>query len=217
MDLAIFDLDNTLLGGDSDYLWGHFLSEAGYVDGVSYRRRHDDYYRDYRRGCLDIEDFCRFQFQVLANNDIVTLRRLRARFIEEKIRPVVLPRAVELVESHRDQGCELLIITATNSFLTEPIAALFGIDNLIATEPEFIDGRYTGKLNGVPAFAEGKVIRYRRWLLERGCFPAISWFYSDSHNDLHLLSEVTRPVAVDPDETLRGEAQKRDWPIISLR
>lgn len=217
MNLAIFDLDNTLLAGDSDYLWGQFLGENGYVDAKTHQQENDRYYDDYLQGNLDINDFLEFQFRPLAENNMQTLLEWRARFLKEKIRPVILPKAIDLIDDHRNMDHKLLMITATNSFITAPIAALFGIDHLIAAEPEIVNGQYTGKLSGTPSFAEGKVTRYEAWLEANHYDAATSWFYSDSHNDIPLLKKVTHPIAVDPDDALRAEAAKRNWPIMSLR
>jgi HAD superfamily hydrolase (TIGR01490 family) len=217
VDLAIFDLDNTLLAGDSDYLWGQFLGENGYVDAEAHQKENDRYYKDYLEGNLDINAFLEFQFLPLAENDMQTILGWRTRFLDEKILPVMLPKATQLVEDHRNMGHKLLIITATNSFITSPIVDLFNIDALIAAEPEMINGEFTGKLSGTPSFAEGKVTRYEQWLQENNFEAATSWFYSDSHNDIPLLNKVTHPIAVDPDDALIAEAEKRDWPIISLR
>ena len=217
MDLAIFDLDNTLLGGDSDYLWGQFLRENGYVDGEAHQKENDRYYDDYRKGILDINAFLEFQFRPLAENDMQTILAWRERFLEEKIRPLILPKAIKLIEDHRNMGHKLLIITATNSFITAPIAGLFQIDDLIATEPEIVNGQYTGKLSGTPSFAEGKVSRYEQWLQENTIKVETSWFHSDSHNDLPLLNKVSHPIAIDPDDALNAEAKKRGWPVMSLR
>jgi HAD superfamily hydrolase (TIGR01490 family) len=217
LTLAIFDLDHTLLDGDSDVLWGQFLGEQGLVDAREHERENLRYFDLYKSGNLDIYEFLRFQFSFLATHDLESLHRWRHRFIDEKVRPVVLPRALDLLREHRGRGHTLLIVTATNRFITEPIAALLGVDNLIATEPEMRDGRYTGGVCGVPSFAAGKVTRVRQWIGERGLDLTDSWFYSDSHNDLPLLREVRQPVAVDPDDLLRAEALKNDWPVISLR
>ncbi len=215
--LAIFDLDNTLIGGDSDVQWGEFLAEHGHVEGEAYRREHDRYYQEYLEGSLDIHDFLRFQLRILTTQPPEVLQRWREQFVEERIRPLLLPKAMELIERHRRQGDELLVITATNRFITEPIVELLGISQLIASEPEMVDGRYTGEVAGVPSYAQGKVIRLRQWLREHGGSLKGSWFYSDSHNDLPLLELVAHPVAVDPDELLAREATRRGWPIISLR
>ncbi len=217
MSLAIFDLDNTLIGGDSDVLWGEFLGEHGIVDADAHNRAHQQFYQDYLQGKLDIDAFLRFQLEVLARYDIPTLEQLRRHFMAEKIVPVMLPRARALLRRHARQGDKLLIITATNRFVTEPIARLLGVPELIASEPEMIDGRYTGRVSGTPSYAEGKVTRLREWLDSAGESLKDSWFYSDSRNDLPLLREVSHPVAVDPDEVLAAAAREHDWPIISLR
>jgi HAD superfamily hydrolase (TIGR01490 family) len=215
--LAIFDLDNTLLAGDSDYLWGVFLAEQGIVDGEHHERENERFYREYREGRLDIFEFLRFSLKPLSENDPHRLRELRERFLEEKIDPIILPAARELVDRHRAAGDTLLIITATNAFVTAPIAERFGIENLIATDPEVVDGRYTGEVAGEPSYREGKVIRLSHWLRNRGEELEESSFYSDSHNDIPLLEKVDNPVAVDPDEQLAAHASSRGWPIISLR
>lgn len=217
MSLAIFDLDNTLLGGDSDYLWGQFLVEKGIVDRIRYEEANARFYEDYRNGTLDIAAFLEFALSPLADHEIDALHTWRAAFIEEKIRPILLPAAAALIEKHRTQGNVPIIITATNRFVTEPIAELYGIEHLIATTPEFENGRYTGRFAGTPCFREGKVQRLKEWLAENHYDLADSWFYSDSHNDLPLLSLVRFPVAVDPDETLETHAVRNGWPVISLR
>lgn len=218
MELAIFDLDNTLIGGDSDYLWGQFLDQRGYIDAASgHTEKRKAFYRSYQAGKLDILAFLAFQLQALANHDLNTLLSWRTEYMAEMIDPIILPKARELVQDHRGRGHELMIITATNRFLTEPIAAAFNINNLIACEPEMRDGRYTGRVSGTPSYAEGKVSRLREWLQQRQVKVKKSWFYSDSHNDIPLLEQVERPVTVDPDDQLRQVADLRGWPIISLR
>lgn len=217
MNLAIFDLDNTLLAGDSDYLWGRYLVEHERVDGAHYERENLRFYDEYKSGTLDIFEFLRFSLRPLADHNLSEMLALREKFIEEKIRPLILPAAQKLVEEHRQKGHELLIITATNRFVTEPIADALGIENLIATDPEFKDGAYTGEVSGTPSFREGKVERLSDWLKQTGGNLASSWFYSDSHNDLPLLEMVTHPVAVDADETLSAHAEQKGWSIISLR
>lgn len=217
MNLAIFDLDNTLLAGDSDYLWGRFLVDLGLVDGAAYERQNQIFYERYCDGTLDIVEFSRFAFAPLARNPLSTLLEWRARFIRERIGPVVAPLAPALLERHRSQGDRLLITTATNRFITEPIAELLGVDVLIATDPEFVDGRYTGELSGTPNFREGKVTRLKAWLAEQPAPPERISCYSDSHNDLPLLLLADSPVAVDPDDRLRQTAEQRGWPVISLR
>jgi HAD superfamily hydrolase (TIGR01490 family) len=217
MPLAIFDLDNTLLDGDSDYLWGVFLADNGIVDRNHYERENERFYREYKEGRLDIHEFLRFSLAPLARHSPAELERLRDRFLQEKIRPIILPKAQALVERHRGAGDRLLIVTATNRFVTAPIAAALGIPDLIATEAAMLDGRYTGESDGVPSFREGKVIRLEQWLAAHGCDLAGSSFYSDSHNDLPLLERVDRPVAVDPDPQLAAVARERGWPVLSLR
>jgi len=217
MSLAIFDLDNTLLGDDSDYLWGQFLVEQGLVDGEYYERENQRFYDDYKTGNLDILEFLTFSLQPLTQHSRSKLDQLHRRFMQEKITPVMLPAAQALLEKHRQQGDTLLIITATNRFITGPIADALGVDELIATEPEIVNGRYTGRVAGIPCFQQGKVSRLNEWLTKNQQNLSDSWFYSDSHNDLPLLEMVTHPVAVDPDDTLADHAAARDWPIISLR
>ncbi|MES9991230.1 MAG: HAD family hydrolase [Candidatus Thiodiazotropha sp.] len=216
MALAIFDLDNTLLAGDSDYLWGEFLVEKGIVDAESYRRENQRFYEDYKAGCLDIFAFQRFSLKPLRDNSLESLLDWRREFIDRKISPLISQQSRQLVEKHRSAGDTLLIITATNTFITSPIAQSYGIGHLIATEPETLDGHYTGEVAGEPSFKEGKVKRLHTWLQENAQDLHGSWFYSDSHNDLPLLEIVDNPVAVDPDETLSKIAKARDWSILRL-
>ncbi len=217
MKLAIFDLDNTLIAGDSDCLWGEFLSEQGYVDSKAYQAGHEKFYQEYFEGTMSIHEFLEFQLKVLADNDRQKLEEWRKNYIEKKIKPIMLPKAIKLIEEHRQQGHELLIITATNRFITEPIAKEFKIENLIACEPEMLDGQYTGKVTGTPSYAEGKVTRLNEWLENDEQTFDETWFYSDSHNDIPLLKEVDHAIAVDGDDTLITEAKKQNWPVISLR
>ena len=217
MSLAIFDLDNTLLAGDSDYLWGQFLVKEGIVDGEHYEAENLRFYEEYKAGGLDIYAFLRFSLRPLAEHDPAQLRAWREVFIERYIIPRIAPGTPALLERHRRQGDTLMIITATNHFVTAPIAALLGIEHLLATEPEFRNGRYTGEVSGIPCFQEGKVTRLQAWLDEHGMGLDGSWFYSDSHNDLPLLETVSHPVAVDPDDTLREWALTHQWPVISVR
>lgn len=217
MKLAIFDLDNTLIGGDSDYLWGKFLCNNGYVDREIHSTEHERYYRDYKAGVLDIRKFLEFQLQPLTNVEPEILSARRKQYIDEMIRPILLDKAGDLIADHRQQGHVLLIITATNRFITEPIAELLDIKNLIASEAEIKNGHYTGKPAGIPSYAAGKITRLQSWLEEHNYQPDETWFYSDSHNDLPLLRMVDHPVAVDPDEILKKESKKNNWPVISLR
>lgn len=217
MALAIFDLDNTLLNGDSDYLWGEFLAENNHVDGASYRQTNQHFYDQYLAGTMDIFEFLAFQLKPLADNTLADLHRWRDRYLTEKIDPIILPAARDLIAKHQQQGDTLLIISATNSFITAPIAAKFGIAHLIATEPELIDGHYTGKVTGTPSYQQGKVERLQAWLTSQHQTLEDSYFYSDSHNDLPLLNLVEHPIAVDPDLKLGTIAQQQGWEIISLR
>lgn len=217
MALAIFDLDNTLISGDSDYLWGVFLGEQGIVDADFYEKENERFYQEYKDGKLDIMEFLAFSLKPLAENNMQDLLNWRARFIEEKIRPIIPRTSFDLVSKHQRQDDILMIITATNAFVTEPIANILGIKHLIATDPEMVDGVYTGRVAGEPSFQHGKVKRLNEWLKENQMSLEQSYFYSDSHNDIPLLEEVSYPVAVDPDEKLADYARQRNWPVISLR
>lgn len=217
MTLSIFDLDNTLLAGDSDYLWGQYLSEQGIVDGNIYEQENQRFYDEYKQGQLDIFEFLRFSLRPLAEHPMEQLLEWREQFMTGKIEPIMLPAAQQLVDEHRERGNTLMIITATNSFVTAPIAEAFGIPYLLATEPEMRDNRFTGEVTGTPCFQQGKVERLQNWLTDNNESLADSWFYSDSHNDLPLLQQVTHPVAVDPDDVLEHHARSAAWSIISLR
>ncbi len=217
MSLAIFDLDNTLIGGDSDHAWGEFLCEKGIVDVEEYRRANDYFYDQYKNGGLDIFEFLAFALKPLAQLPRPELEQLHQQFMQEKIEPIMLPKAEELLKNHKEKGDFLLIITATNRFVTAPIAERLGVDAIIATDPEEIDGEYTGKVAGTPCFQAGKVERLQAWLAENDHSLEGSYFYSDSHNDLPLLEEVTNPVAVNPDETLEAHANNHLWPVLDLR
>ena len=217
MTLTIFDLDNTLLNGDSDYLWGQFLSQQGRVDADFYEKENQRFYDEYVAGTLDIFEFLEFSLAPLSQMDMSELTQLHNQFMDEYIRPAITTKSRNLIQQHASNGDTLLIITATNLFVTAPIAKELGIPNILATEPELIDDHYTGKVFGIPCFREGKVERLKVWLKENGTNLANSCFYSDSHNDLPLLEMVTNPIAVDPDETLRSHAEIKGWKIMSLR
>ena len=217
VQLAIFDLDNTLLAGDSDYLWGKFLTERGIVDAEFYEQENQRFYEEYKAGELDIFEFLAFSLKPLSEHSPATLASLHRDFMAECIRPIITLASRQLLAKHRDNGDVLLIITATNRFITSPIAEELAVPHLLATDPEMINGRYTGQVTGIPCFREGKVERLQHWLQQTGYNLAESWFYSDSHNDLPLLEMVTHPVAVDPDDTLADHAEARGWPVISLR
>lgn len=219
MNLALFDLDNTLLAGDSDFEWAQFLIHKGVLDREVYEARNVEFYDQYRAGTLDIREFLDFQLKPLSRHPRAQLDAWHAEFLRARILPMMTLKARDLVESHRTDA--RVVVTATNSFVTRPIARAFGIEHLVATDPEEgADGEFTGRVSGLPAFREGKVARVESWLAERG----LDWssfaetcFYSDSLNDLPLLSRVSRPVAVDPDETLKEHALEHGWEIISLR
>jgi len=217
VSLAIFDLDNTLLSTDSDHAWGEFLLEQGAVDAVTYHAANERFMADYKAGTLDIDAFLEVALKPLAEHSPEQLAAWHQQFMASKIEPHVLPKAEELIARHRTRGDTLLIITATNQFITGPIAERLGIDHLIAVEPEIIDGRYTGRVSGIPSFREGKVTRLEQWLEHQDMTLDGAWFYSDSHNDLPLLEQVDHPVAVDPDDTLREIAEQRQWRIMTLR
>jgi HAD superfamily hydrolase (TIGR01490 family) len=217
MALAIFDLDNTLLAGDSDYAWGEYLVATGKVDKEEYTARNDYFFEQYKLGKLDIHAFQALALGPLAGQNMETLAQWHQEFMASHIVPMRLPKADALLEKHQQQGDHLLIITATNRFITQPIADWLGINELIATEPEIVDGYYTGQMTGTPSYQEGKVSRLKEWLATRRDVLAGSYFYSDSHNDLPLLKIVDHPIAVDPDDTLRNKALEQGWPVISLR
>jgi len=217
MTLALFDLDNTLLAGDSDHAWGEFLVHKKCVDVEAYRRHNDQFYRDYERGCLDIHSYLAFALEPLARLHPGQLEALRGEFMRDCIEPLILPKAEQLLSEHRARDHTLLIITATNRFITQPIAERLGVDNLLATEPERNTHGYTGKVAGIPCFQQGKVKRLEDWLARKPHPLEEAWFYSDSNNDLPLLEVVGHPVAVDPDSALEQSARARGWPIISLR
>ena len=217
MTLAIFDLDNTLLGGDSDHSWGQFLVDKGVVNGAKYQRANDHFYRQYQHGGLDIQAFLEFALAPLAAHSKEQLDQWRNEFMDKVIKPLRLPKADTLLSQHRAQGDFLLIITATNQFVTEPIAQALGVDHLLATIAQFENGAYTGKVEGTPCFREGKVTRLKQWLDTTDFTLEGSHFYSDSYNDLPLLKLVDNPVAVDPDQRLAAHARQMDWPVISLR
>lgn len=217
MQLAIFDLDNTLLAGDSDYLWGQYLVDQGLVDGAAYERENRNFYDQYKAGTLDINEFCAFSLKPLTQHEPAQLYVWRAEFVRTRIEPIVAAGTPALLERHRAQGDHLLIMTATNRFITEPIAALLGIDDLIATDPEMSNGRYNGRVLGLPNFQDGKVKRLEQWRAQQSQKFERTIFYSDSRNDLPLLLLADEAVAVDPDEVLRAEAVQRGWPVISLR
>ena len=220
MDLTLFDLDNTLLNGDSDFEWSQFLIRIGVLDQELFEAKNQTFYDQYKAGTLDIQEFLDFQLKPLARHARKTLDEWHRQFMREQVSGMITEGARELVNRHRIAGEVCVIITATNSFVTAPIAREFGIEHLIATEPEHRDGEFTGRVAGVPCFREGKITRLESWMAQRGwnweSFAGTT-FYSDSLNDLPLLARVDNPVAVNPDDTLRKHAQQHGWKVISLR
>ena len=220
MKLALFDLDNTLLNGDSDFEWSQFLIRIGVLDHELFEAKNLAFYEHYKAGTLDIQEFLDFQLKPLSRHARKTLDEWHSQFMREQALGMITQSARDLVDRHRKAGDVCVIITATNSFVTAPIAREFGIEHLIATEPEHNGGEFTGRVAGVPCFREGKIIRLQNWLEQHGWGLdsfAVATFYSDSLNDLPLLSKVKNPVAVNPDETLRAHAEKLGWPVMSLR
>jgi HAD superfamily hydrolase (TIGR01490 family) len=223
MNLALFDLDHTLMPGDSDHEWGRFMIRAGMVEEVAFARAHDQFYADYKAGTLDIDAYLRTMLGTIAKYSRAELAERHAQFMSEVITPMILPPALELVRSHRDNGDLCCMITATNAFVTVPIGAAFGIETVIASEAETEDGTpggaYTGRPSGIPSFREGKIVRTEAWLKSLGknwkSFER-SYFYSDSLNDIPLLEKVTDPVATNPDETLRAYALQKGWRVLDL-
>jgi len=217
MALAIFDLDNTLLNGDSDHAWGEFLVAKGHVDAKTYKEANDYFYKQYQEGGLDIHEYLDFALKPLSEHSLETLTAWHNDFMQSMVKPMLQEKAFQLLENHRQAGDYLLIITATNRFVTEPIAKHLGVDDILASDPELINGQYTGKVAGTPCFQAGKITRLNAWLEENPHSLEGSYFYSDSINDLPLLEKVDKPVVVDADERLLAEARQREWPIISLR
>lgn len=219
MKLALFDLDNTLLNGDSDYEWSQFLIRIGILERELFEVKNQAFYDQYKAGTLDIHEFLDFQLKPLSRHARKTLDEWHEQFMEESVLPMVTQPARDLVQRHQQAGDVCVIITATNSFVTAPIAREFGVEHLIATEPEQIAGEFTGRVADVPCFREGKITRLNNWLAQRGWTleASDSTFYSDSLNDLPLLNQVRRPVAANPDATLRRHAEQHGWPVISLR
>lgn len=218
-NLALFDLDNTLLAGDSDHSWSTFLIGEGLLDEKT-RDRNKQFHQDYQSGTLDVYAFLKFRLQVLAEHPKAFLDELLQKYMGKVIRPMMTQKAQDLVNKHKANGDLCMVITATNSYVTRPIVTAYGIEHLIGTDLEMINGEFTGGVSGTPSFGQGKVIRLNEWLAAKGQTLAdfeTSYFYSDSHNDLPLMKLVTNPVAVDADSTLTTYASERGWAVISLR
>ena len=218
--IALFDLDYTLLGGDATYEWIHFLIRLGVLDRGTYEAELEQFYDDYAAGTLDIHAFLHFDFRPLSSHPRAQLEQWREQYLAQAIAPIILPKALDLIATHEARGDVTAIITAANSFVTTPIARMFGVSHLLASEPECRDGEFTGRIDGIPCFHEGKVLRLEAWLAGRGQALtdfAESYFYGDSQSDVPLMEKVTHPIAVEPDDALAELARARNWPIISLR
>ena len=214
MALAIFDLDKTLIGGDSDFLWGEFMSEIGAVDEKTYQIKNQYFFDQYALGKLDINEYLEFCLEPLSRNSRATLDDWHQQFMREKIEPILLPKAQAVVDKHKAKGDTFLVITATNSFVTAPIVRRYGIENLLATNPEVKAGEFTGKVKGEPCFQTGKITHLNQWLTQTGESMKGAYFYSDSHNDLPMLELVDNPVVVHGDDTLLRIAKEKNWPSL---
>ena len=218
MPLAIFDLDNTLIGGDSDYLWGEFLCDQGIIsDRDSFQKMNDFFYQQYEIGKLDIYAWAEFSFKVLTEYSLNELNKLRQEFIDTKIRPIFLEKAQNCIDTHKKNGDPVLVITASNTFITKPVVEMYGIEHLLATEPEFKSGRFTGKVSGIPCYQSGKIDNLMPWLEQHNASLNGSYFYSDSHNDLPLLELVDNPIAVNSDKVLTSVAEEKGWQVFNWR
>ncbi|HUV21344.1 MAG TPA: HAD family hydrolase [Gammaproteobacteria bacterium] len=216
MTLAIFDLDHTLINGDSDHLWGEYMVENGIVDEQAYRQRNDVFYQDYQRGTLDNDEYLAFALEPLTHYSIDKLHAWRADYVEKWIRPLIAPGTSRLLDEHRERNHHLMIISATNLFVSEPIAHMLGVTTILATEPEIIANRYSGRFLGTPTYQQGKVTVLREWIASNNHDLVGAYFYSDSLNDLALLEQVDNPVTVNPDDDLKAIAEARAWKIIDL-
>ncbi len=217
MSLAIFDLDNTLIGGDSDFLWGEFIGEEGIVDANAYRKKNEYFYQQYDLGTLDIYAWLEFCLEPLSRYSMAELHELHHRFMIQKIEPILLDKAQNCINRHKERVDTVLVITASTSFVTAPIVKKYGINHLLATEPEIKEGRYTGGVSGIPCFQAGKIDKLMPWLQKNEETLTGSTFYSDSHNDLPLLELVDNPVAVNADKILTKIAEKKGWEILNWR
>ena len=218
MNIALFDLDNTLINGDSDHEWGNYLVENNYVDSKSYKEKNNMFFEEYKKGTLCPREFALFSYEPLTKYSYKTLLEIREKFFKDKILPLILPKAIDLVNHHKKNGDIVAIVTATNSFISKVSANFFQITHLLASEPEFINNKFTGNLQGEPCYQEGKVYKVKEWIKKNNFsnYDEI-YFYTDSHNDLQLMEYCTIPIAVDPDENLNRISVKNKWEIISLR
>ena len=218
MNIVLFDLDNTLIKGDSDHEWGNFLVENDFVDAKLYKKKNDMFFDQYKKGSLCPKEFALFSYAPLTKYKYSDLLKMRKDFFKKKILPLILPKAIDLVNLHKDNNDIIAIVTSTNSFISRVSADFFNIDHLLASEPELINNKFTGKLSGEPCYQEGKVSKVVNWINTNNLsnFKEI-FFYTDSHNDLKLMEYCTKPIAVDPDITLKKISIERNWKIISLR
>ena len=217
MALAIFDLDHTLLNGDSDYLWGEYMVANQIVDKNEYQAKNKAFLRAYQRGQLDNDEYLQFALKPLTRHSLESLYNWRSDYVKNWIEPIIVTGAAALLKQHREQGDTLIIVSATNLFITEPIAELLGIQHILSTEPEIVDKRYTGRYLGTPTYKEGKVVALKAWLEDSDHRLEDSYFYTDSINDLSLLEQVSTPIAVNPDDELAVIAEERGWQILDLR
>lgn len=215
--LALFDLDNTLLAGDSDHGWGEFMVSQGLVDGADYGAKNDSFYQDYVAGKLNMSAYAEFVLAPLTQYSTAKLDSIHQQFMQTVVIPMIAPKTQALLQQHRNAGDVLVIVTATNDFITAPIAAYLDIPHLIATPAELLNGRYTGRLSGPPCFQAGKIDKLNAWMARHDYTIEGAYFYSDSHNDIPLLSLVDQPMVVDPDTKLEAHAVAHAWPIMSLR
>jgi len=216
MTLAIFDLDHTLINEDSDYLWGKYLVDNHIVEPDYYKKKNEQFYEDYQTGTLDIEKYLDFSLRPLTEHTMDQLHDWRQHFVKSVIEPIIAKKTPQLIQKHKDLGHTLIIVSATNRFVTEPIAQLLGIPNLLSTEPEVIDNQYTGKYIGIPTFKEGKIKALNEWMKNNNHNLDGSYFYSDSINDLPLLEITANPIVVSPDERLKAISLKNNWLEINL-
>ena len=216
MQLAVFDLDNTLLPFDSDKAWNQFLIDIGAVDKAYYHENNEQFYQDYLEAKLDIRAYQRFACEILQNYPIEKVTTWRDQYIEEIVRPQLQRKALQCIQGYKIGGFRTLIISATNTFIVEPIASLHGVDSYLGCEFEYIDGRYTGELTGIPTYKEGKIAALEAWLRSQGAEATTVHFYSDSINDRSLLEQADQAFVVDPDRSLAKLANDQGWPVVQL-
>ena len=218
MNIVLFDLDNTLIKGDSDYEWGNYLVENNYVNSESHRKKNDEFFQQYKNGTICPKEFALFSYEFLAKNDYEVLLEIRKNFFNNKILPLILPKALDLVKKHQKNNDIVAIVTSTNSFISKISADFFNIKHLLASEPEIINKKFTGKMLGDPCYQEGKVLKVKEWIKLNKLYDHKEiWFYTDSFNDIKLMEFSSNPISVDPDSKLHKVSIDKNWPIISLR